>query len=93
MRAKLAVHLSKFIAIKEEQIHIVAPGTILKTTSGKVKRNAMKQLLEEGKINEESFAQDFFQYKLIENKIKSKLLLKDMKNDISQRIVKALLAR
>jgi fatty-acyl-CoA synthase len=93
MRANLAAHLSKFIAIKEEQIHIVAPGTILKTTSGKVKRNAMKQLLEEGKIKEETFAQDFFQYKLIENKIKSKLLIKDMRNDISQRIVKVLSAR
>ena len=29
----------------------------------------MKQLLEAGKIREDKFAQDFFQYKLIENNI------------------------
>lgn len=93
MRAKLAEHLSRFIAVREDQIHIVAPGTILKTTSGKVKRSAMKTLLETGAIKEDHFAQDFFQYKLIENKIKSKLLIKDVTNDLSQRIIKVLSAR
>lgn len=90
MRTSLRKTISRFINISEEQIHIVAPGTIQKTTSGKVKRNKMKEMLEQDQLNEEHFAQDFFQYKLKENTIKANLIIDDVAGGVRKRISKIL---
>lgn len=86
MRASVHQTINRFVSVKPENIHIVPPGTILKTTSGKVKRNNMKQLLESGALGDENFSTQFFQYKLKENSLKANAVLKTVRTDVQRRI-------
>ena len=51
IRQQIAEVASQLIAIKSHQISIVPPGTIQKTTSGKIKRSAMKEMFASGKLD------------------------------------------
>lgn len=50
IRNRIAEVASQLIAVKSHQISIVPPGTIQKTTSGKIKRSAMKDMFASGKL-------------------------------------------
>lgn len=73
-RKQISDNLCKYFPIKEENISIVAPGTISKTTSGKVQRSKMKELYEAGIIDEQNYTFEYFNNRLKEYQIKSKLL-------------------
>lgn len=72
---KVFKQINDYISVKKENIFIVPPGTIIKTTSGKVKRQKMRELLEDGTIESIKFSHAFFQYKLIENKTKANIMI------------------
>ena len=78
--------INEYIPVKKENIHIVPPGTIIKTTSGKVKRQLMRNLLEDGTIKSINFSHAFFQYKLTENKVKANILLGGFTKTAEKRI-------
>lgn len=79
IKEEIAATMSKVIAVKPEQISIVPPGTILKTTSGKIKRAEMKRLFLQGKINvaEKNYAAYLFLYKARESIIYLKVILSE----------------
>lgn len=74
LRNKISKEISSFIPIKEDQITIVAPGTIQKTTSGKVQRSKMRNLYEGGNIEEQNFPIAYCMGRLREMQIKSKII-------------------
>ncbi len=90
LKEEIFQHMSSFIPLTKEQIHILAPGTIVKTTSGKVKRNLMKTLLEEDRLNENSFIVDFFQHRLTSRKIKSKIIMKGIVTETTSIIAQSI---
>ena len=51
-KARLASHISRFITVKQEHISVVSRGSILHTSSGKVRRLDMKILFENGGLTE-----------------------------------------
>ncbi len=77
LKQQIADHTSHFIALRPEQISLLAPGSIRKTTSGKVRRAEMKALYEAGRLAEGplGFALDFARNKLAELQGTAKLLL------------------
>lgn len=77
LKKKISAHTSHFIAVQPEQISLVAPGTIRKTTSGKVRRAEMKSLYEQDLIHEGpiGFAYDYAQNKLMEWQAAAKLMV------------------
>lgn len=86
VKRSLAKHMSSFIPLPTEQIKVLAPGSIVKTTSGKVKRNLMKKLNEQDKLQEDRYVLQFLQYKILEKSIKGKILLKDLRNELNLRV-------
>jgi len=77
LKLKISDHTSRFIALRPEQISLVAPGSIRKTTSGKVRRNEMKALYEAGLLFEDpiGFALDYARNNLTELQAKARLML------------------
>lgn len=76
----ISKEISKYIPIGPEQISVVAPGTILKTTSGKIKRQFMKKKFDNGLIRDDDFMRDFFSYKIKETYVKSVVATQNIKN-------------
>ena len=80
---KISKEMSKYIAIGPDQISVVAPGTILKTTSGKIKRQCMKKKFDSGLIKDDDFMKDFVSYKVKETYVKSVVATKNIKNTVT----------
>lgn len=70
IREKIAQVASELIAIKSHQISIVPAGTIQKTTSGKIKRSAMRNMYLEGEIEA---LEDHYELYTLKNLVKTKL--------------------
>jgi acyl-CoA synthetase (AMP-forming)/AMP-acid ligase II len=79
LQKKVSDTISNFFPIKEEQVSIVPPGSIKKTTSGKVQRSKMKQLFLNGKLKSENFILNFFLGQMRENQIKLKVFITGLK--------------
>ncbi|EQC51731.1 AMP-binding protein, partial [Bacteriovorax sp. DB6_IX] len=86
LRNKISKEISSFIPVKEDQITIVAPGTIQKTTSGKVQRAKMRDLYERGQIEEQNFPMAYFIGRFREMQIKSKIIGVSVLSNIQQSI-------
>lgn len=86
LRIKISKELSSFIPVKEDQITIVAPGTIQKTTSGKVQRSKMKDLYEKGRISKQNFPMAYFVGRFREMQIKSKIIGVSVINNIQSSV-------
>lgn len=74
LKKDISSNLSKYFPIKDEDITIVAPGKISKTTSGKVQRAKMRHLYLNGDISRSNFTQDYLISQLKEIQVKSKIL-------------------
>lgn len=79
VKQEIAQTLSRIISIKPEQISIVPPGTIRKTTSGKIKRAEMKKLYLSGKIDiaEKNYIIYLLLYKSKESLMNMRIALND----------------
>jgi fatty-acyl-CoA synthase len=77
LRRQIADHVSKFIAVKPEQITLLPPGALLKTTSGKVRRAEMKSLFEQHRLPDTAlgFSYQFIRYKIATLQLAAKVLL------------------
>jgi fatty-acyl-CoA synthase len=92
LRIKISKEISSFIPVKEDQITIVAPGTIQKTTSGKVQRSKMRDLYEKGRIEKQNFPMAYFVGRFREMQIKSKIIgvsmISNVRSSVSPRVKK-----
>jgi len=86
LRNKISKEISSFIPVKEDQITIVAPGTIQKTTSGKVQRSKMRDLYEKGNIENQNFPVAYFIGRFREMQIKSKIIGVSVINNIQSSV-------
>lgn len=84
LKKRISSDLCEYFPIKESDITIVAPGTISKTTSGKVQRSKMRDLYLQGSINDTNYNQKYLMGRLRELQIKSKIfrvnLLSNVRN-------------
>ncbi|MFA7613825.1 MAG: AMP-binding protein [Candidatus Caldatribacteriota bacterium] len=70
IREKIAQVASELIAIKAHQVSIVPPGTVVKTTSGKIKRSAMRDMYLRGRIDT---LEDNYEFYALKNLVKNKV--------------------
>lgn len=82
LKKEISDNLCQYFPIKEENISIVAPGTISKTTSGKVQRSKMKELYSNGTIDDQNYTFEYFNNRLKEISIKSKLIRINLINKV-----------
>lgn len=85
LKKEISNNLCQYFPIKEENITIVAPGTISKTTSGKVQRSKMKELYSNGTIEDQNYTYEYFHNRLKEISIKSKLVKINFLNKVKNK--------
>ncbi|EQC47752.1 AMP-binding protein [Bacteriovorax sp. Seq25_V] len=85
LKKRISDDLCEYFPIKESDITIVAPGTISKTTSGKVQRSKMRELFLQGAINDNNYNQKYLIGRLKELQIKSKIFKVNLINSVKTR--------
>ena len=80
LKKQISEHVSRFVPVRNEQITLLPPGSILKTTSGKVRRNDMKALFEQGQFpeNQISFSYRYLEYRALTLRAKTRIIFSKM---------------